>query len=310
MTRFLCQAVPCALLSLALAGCFGSHGEPGGSPDAGPPGADGGGIVPPPPGDGGAPPPSCPERAIDLACYDTIRAGVAFDLPVLFGGRDSCFCGEAIDCRVGLGGEPNTLEMSTGLCVGGALCDACFPFVEGQCSLPPLTAGEWTVRVNGAPAFSLDVTPEGVFPERADVCVRSATRDDSCGILFPPVTGSHDGVCHEGMAYPDTRLPIEVMSSCGGCGAAAGPCEVTVFDDVIRVSPSTVWSGCDVDCPAVCVPRTDVCYTPPLAPGIYRVMVDGLGGYESELRVATPREPVMPGLICGPLHADETTPWP
>jgi hypothetical protein len=117
-------------------------------------------------------------------------------------------------------------------------------------------------------------------------------------------------VCHPEHAYPGTRVPIDVTDGCGGCGALAGPCEVQLLDDTLHVRPSTVWSGCDVDCPAICVPREDRCWAPPLEAGSYRIVVEGLDGYESRLNVGTPREPVDPATVCGPAMATTTDPAP
>ncbi len=308
----MCRFVP----ALLLAGCFGSHstGETDGGPghDAGPtPWSDGGGPTPvdagPVPVDSGPRDagPSCPTADVDLACFSHLTAGTPQTITVAVGGEGACFCGERISCHAAIGGEPRTLELTTGLCADGALCDGCFPFVESTCTLPPLTEGEWTVRVNGAYAFDVDVAPRGTLVEPGAACLRRATRDDYCGVVPPPYLGMYSLVCHSTFAYPDTRVPVRVTDSCGGCGVAAGPCRVDVFDDVIRVRPSSLSLGCDFDCPAVCEPREDVCWTPPLAPGSYRIRVEGIGGYESTLSVGTPHDPIDPDEICGPIVAHD-----
>jgi len=319
MTRFLCQVVPCSVLAgaLVLGGCFGSHGASG--EDAGRPGRDAGPI----PGDGGIPRadsgprprdagpvppdagPRCSPADIDLSCFSHVSAGTPTAIRVAMGG-EGCFCGEMVSCFAAVGSGTRTLELTTHMCVGDFLCDGCFPFIEGECRLPALAEGTWRVNVNGSYGFDLNVLPTGVLPERGETCIRRAARDDACGgVIAEPVSDRHGRVCHPLHAYPEQRIPITVTDGCGTCGALAGPCAVDVFDDVVRVRPTTVWSMCDYDCPAVCMPRDDVCWTPPLAPGEYQVVVDGIGGYTSTLEV-TYDDP-DPGEVCGPFETHPET---
>lgn len=151
--------------------------------------------------------------------------------------------------------------------------------------------------VNGQPGFELEVIPEGVLPERGSTCLRRADRDESCGVGWPPAPVEPGSTCHPLHAFPNERVAITVTDPCGGCGAHTGPCKVDVFDDVIRVRTSTAYSLCDIDCPAICTPRQDVCWTPRLEEGRWRVIVDGLD-YESSLIVG---RDVEPGEVCGPV---------
>ncbi|MEM9075211.1 MAG: hypothetical protein AAGE52_42325, partial [Myxococcota bacterium] len=236
----------------------------------------------------------CEERPIDLICgYSHIPAGTPTTLPVQIGGRDQCFCGETVQCSVGRPGS-FTLELSTELCSAGALCDACFPFVEGTCNLPALEEGTWTVNVNGQPSFELGVIPSDVLPERGSVCQRRADHDSFCGVTWPARAYDPGLVCHPGTAPAGTRIAIEVTDSCGGCGSIAGECRVDVFDNIIRVQPRSLASACDIDCPAVCIEREDVCYTPPLDAGTWQIEV---GDYTSTIEVGTP---LGPEEVCGP----------
>nr|MDQ3037074.1 hypothetical protein [Myxococcota bacterium] len=181
MLRTLCRIAPLALL-LPIGGCFGSHGLDGSDPDSGThraPPPDGGsdtcdccgtpvgiragescfsGVCDPWCGvveiDAG--PGACPPHAIDVACSS---ASIAADRPqrleVLVGGEDACLCGETITCTARVE-APGVLALDTGLCASPAFCEACQPFVEGSCALPPLGAGTWRVRVNGHDAMELD----------------------------------------------------------------------------------------------------------------------------------------------------------
>jgi hypothetical protein len=219
-------------------------------------------------------------------------------LEVLIGGADECYCGEAIDCVARPGDEPFTLAIDAGLCSDGALCDGCFPYVEGTCALPPLEPGTWRVDVNGHPGLELQVLEPGILPERGAECISPAIVDDpSCSIIWPPATNLHDQVCHPQAVFTGSRAEIEVTTNCGSCGESAGPCEVEMFDDVIRVRPSTAYSGCDVDCPAICMPRTDVCTTPPLPEGTWRVLVEGTVDFETTI-VSTADPGFAPDEIC------------
>ena len=75
--------------------------------------------------------------------------------------------------------------------------------------------------------------------------------------------------------FADERVAIRVVDACGGCGTVRGECRVETFGDVVRVRPERLGISCDVDCPAACIEREDVCWTPPLPAGTYRVMLEG-----------------------------------
>jgi hypothetical protein len=231
-----------------------------------------------------------------LCGVDTLTAGSARDIEVLIGGEGRCYCGETIECVARRGSAPNTLLIDAGLCAEGPLCDACFPYITGSCTLPPLEAGSWHVEINGEPAFDVDVLERGIVPEWGAMCVRPAqVGEPSCGVSWPPVAGRHDQVCHPQAVYIDSRVEIEVTNTCGTC-ETGGPCFVEIFDDVIRVRPSTLYPACDIACPAVCIERTDVCVTPPLPEGTWRVEVEGIGGGSTIVSTGDPG--FAPGPIC------------
>jgi hypothetical protein len=237
---------------------------------------------PPPPPDAGvdAGPLRCaPARAIDLACdVDVVRAGEPTSIEVLVGGRDECYCGETIECRARVTGV-GLLELETALCSDGLLCDGCYPFVEGTCELPALSEGSWRVDVNGMAGFELTVIDPGISVEWGEMCSRLGDAPlGVCAPAWPPVENVVDSACAPETVIAGSRVPIEITDSCGSACEATGPCSVSIFDDVIRVTPSTLQPSCDIACPAVCELRTEVCYTPPLPEGDWRVFLAGHDG--------------------------------
>lgn len=245
----------------------------------------------------------CEERALDAICgYSHVVAGSRQELPVLFGSPSGgdCFCPELLQCEATIV-EDGVLELSTQICTEpGFFCEACMPFVEGSCSLPPLTEGTWKVTMDGVDAFELGVSSPDVLPEWGRSCdTPAATADEGCGVVWPPRAANADSVCHPASAYAMDRVPIEVTHDCPPCYAAAGPCEIDIFDDVIRVRPTTLDAACDITCPPVCNERVDTCLTPQLPEGTWRVQVAGLDGYESTIEVGELTG--GPTVTCGPV---------
>jgi hypothetical protein len=231
----------------------------------------------------------CEDRPLDALCdYSHVVAGSPQELPVLFGdpSGEGCFCPELVQCDARVV-EEGVLELSTQICTEpGFFCEACNPFVEGTCSLPPLTEGTWKVTMDGVDAFELAVASADVLPEWGRSCDTPANAaTDGCGTLWPPRDARADSVCHPAAAYALDRVPIEVTHDCPPCNAPAGPCEVDIFDDVIRVRTTTLEPACDIACPPACFERTDTCLTPELPEGTWRVQVAGLEGYESVIDV-------------------------
>lgn len=309
-----------AFLVTVLLGCFGSHGSGGGDADGGvasdartrdatfPPDIPcdcfcGAFTLPCMPGgtcidvcpDAGPRPDACIERAADLLCdYSHVTANTPTTIPIAI---DGCFCEGFARCTATIGSD-RILDLSTSDCSNPDVdCDDCVPFLEGSCELPPLDAGTWQVNVNGRPSFDLNVVPEDVLPERGSTCLRRAEHaEDSCGIGWPASSFMPGTTCHPTHARPGDRVAINVSHSCGTCGEYRGPCQVDVFDDVIRVRPSSMFTLCDIDCPAICMPRDDTCWTPRLEEGTWRVFIDGLD-YESTIEVGPDAETTE---VCGP----------
>ncbi len=240
-------------------------------------------------GDGGVPardaarrdsplPADCGARPLDLMCFDHVRAGTPTNVTITLAPGEECFCDQALSCEVSVlsGGQ---LSLTTALCPEVPICRACSGPPVATCTLPPLPEGTWEVLVNGERALDLPVTPTDVFPERADVCVRRAIVD-GCGAIWEPTSFEVGRACHDDVVSPGTTVPIRVYDACGGCWQR-GPCDVTVFDDIIRVRATRMPYSCDIACPPVCNPDEHVCLTPPLAPGRYRVVIDGLAVDES-----------------------------
>lgn len=254
--------------------------------------------------DAGAP--DCPmadPRALDVICPSLVRAGEPTTIPIAIGGDGGCYCGERIDCEVRRGDEPNTLELRANVCIDGPLCEACFPYIESTCTLPALEEGRWTVRDRGETAFTFDVVSPDVMPEWGLECV-SARGEDAlgCGLTWPPTEPLQASrACHPGGVFAEQRVELTVTDGCGTCGTTPGPCEVEIFDDVLRVRPSRVESMCDIGCPAVCMEVDSTCTTPPMPAGVWRVFV---GDVEigTQLFVSGPGdEPPDPDEVCGEL---------
>lgn len=234
-----------------------------------------GGVVTP--RDAGRPdsslPIDCGLRPLDILCFDHVRAGTPTDVTIALGLDEGCFCDQDLTCEVSIL-SPGRLHLSTALCPEIPICRACEGTPVATCRLPALTEGPWAVYVNDERALDLAVTPADVFPERADVCIRRSVVD-SCGAIWEPQAFEVGRACHPEAAQPGVSVPIHIYDACGGCWQR-GPCNVTVFDDIIRVSATRMPNSCDIACPPFCNPDEHVCLTPPLAPGSYRVIVEGL----------------------------------
>lgn len=288
------------LPALLLVACFGTHGTDDGPsddaprldmgtgeidagprrgdlgpgrPDAGPRVPDGGGRI------------DCSPHRASLTCGASPHfAGSSFDLPISIGGEGECYCGETIYCgvsvRPGPTGEPVEIDLNTELCHGGALCDACFPYIEGSCPIPALPAGEYPVWLNGERAFDLEV--QGDFVEQ-EQCTRVAAPDSlDCGPVGWPAQRFEAGeICHQEDVFIGTRPTITVVDTCATCGQQPGPCTVTIdesgFAPVLQVDVSRTNTACDVDCPAICMRMEHQCVVPDgLAPETaYQVIVNG-----------------------------------
>ncbi len=310
--------------ALLAVGCYGEHGR--GRVDAGP-GDAGirtscnccGRLVPVTRGEscelvcwplcvpdaGTPPPPGCEEsatpRLLDQLCADAVYAGTPTTIPVAFGGEGECYCGEQVGCRAERGAEPFVLELTTELCAGELLCDGCFPFVDGGCTLPALEEGLWEVRNNGERLFTLGVSPRGgPRPEWGLSCEsRGASNIHACDHTWPPrPVPAETRICHPTAASAGERVTLRVTEGCASCGTFAGPCDVEVFDDIIRVTPTLLEATCTVDCPGGgCQPQPHTCVTPPLPAGLWRVDVVG-SGIRSSLEVVDAGQPVTPGELC------------
>ena len=81
---------------------------------------------------------------------------------------------------------------------------------------------------------------------------------------------------------------------CGGGGV--GP-HRTLDPSRARPEQAEAEQGCAGDCPPVCMPREEVCYTPPLPAGTWRVQVDGLEAPETTIVVGSV---AAPGTVCTP----------
>lgn len=294
------------LLTLAptvlLLACFGSHGSDDDPSDdvprldAGPRPSDGGpgthdiGPLPwwdaAPDPDGGPSGPCTPRRA-DVTCGTApYPSGIPFELPVSIGGEGECYCGETVDCSVsvrpGPTGEPVEIDLNTQLCHGGALCDACFPYIEGSCVMPALPGGDYPVWLNGERAFDLHVERADFIGQRR--CTTMAEPDPlDCGpVSWPPQTFEPGEICHPESVFTGSRATITVVDTCASCGQQPGPCMVTIDETgvapVLMVETTRTYTACDVDCPSICMRAEHECVVPgTLDPETsYQVIVNGV----------------------------------
>jgi hypothetical protein len=275
---------------LALAGCYDMHGLGPGA-DAGvdvprPPVEDGGGIVL---RDvmaiGDAPALTCPIARADASCLESfaIPAGLPVELPFQF---DGCGCCIETQCAVSVDAAARVLSLETHLCPDPCDCDTCIT-PTGTCSVPPLpldALGEWTVRVNGTSAFRIGVIdPFDPVAPPPPGCATYAEIDD-CGGAQPDFTMGPVRGCVE-HHRPSDRDTLVLYEACGTCGEIPSACDASLLPRFtadlppgadIQLHARRYFTGCDVDCPDVCIEQRFECALPPLAPGeYYRVFVDG-----------------------------------
>lgn len=227
----------------------------------------------------------CPLVRADASCLASfaIPAGVPVELPFQF---DGCACCAETECRVDVDLGSRTLELETHLCPDPCDCDACNT-PRGTCSVPPLpldAVGEWTVSVNGTNAFRIgviDAFDPVVAPPPG--CATYAEIDECAGAPPDFTTGPVRG-CVEHHRLADREVLV-LHDPCSTCGVIPSACDAIVSprltDDLppggdIQLHARTYFTGCDVDCPAVCIEQRYECALPPLVPGdFYRVFVDG-----------------------------------
>jgi len=240
-------------------------------------------------------PASCAPRALDVACTDTgtmrIPVGRPYELPVRFGDGRTCFCGEELECAASVSGRE--LSLDTRMCAE-LLCDGCFPYVEGRCSLPPMDAGVYRVLVNGTASFELEVSDATPAIGPVDLCVRPPLDTLGCGFELAPVAQPADELCHAPVARTGEPIAVDVRTFCLPCGALWGPCQVIRTATSVRVIPFRVTSSCDVDCGMECTDSTTVCTIPPLEPGKYELSVDGL----DQISLFTVSDEPRDGRVC------------
>ncbi|MCA9610117.1 MAG: hypothetical protein KC619_31185 [Myxococcales bacterium] len=292
-----CHVVPLVAAATLLAGCFLFHGSPEPTPtptptaDAGGSPVDAGALPPPTRRDAGGPtrppppppppPPGCEPHDLGMACTDTgngaVPVGVTYELPVAFGGPGECWCGEQIECAGEIVG-PGQLALSSFVCVE-LLCDGCFPYVQGTCTLPPLDEGDWHVTMNGRDAFDLRVTDETPAIGPIDACVTPAGEPlFGCPLSWNPRPEPVDQICIPGTIPPGVPTAVEVTDFCLQCGFTLGSCEVVRTANTVRVVPTGHPPSCDIDCGIDCTPTESRCFLPPLEEGVYTVTIDGLQG--------------------------------
>jgi hypothetical protein len=279
----LCHAVP---LAWGLSGCFLFHSPPEDAParsDAGPPieGPDAGrrdaGAR-----DAGAS--SCvfsPASQATSACTSAGRT--TLDVRI-----EGCFCKPFATCE-SLVDEPPGLDGARALLIETELCDhpdidcdACVPFIDVECEVPPLEPRERNVYVNGHYAFRLPL-PE-TDPDEFDRCWTFAAphvpseAPSSLSCHAPGPESSPGRVCYPQLTAADQGALIAVTSSCSRCFSEPSDCQVTVAGGRIEVVARDLDCTCAPcgPCPSECTELERTCRTPPLPEGSYELDVEGI----------------------------------
>lgn len=224
----------------------------------------------------------CEPLRPDVSCFESflVQPGRAFELPFSF---DTCGCCIETECAVSVDTATHTLSLTTTLCPDPCDCDACIT-PTGTCSIPPLEEALWRVDVNGFTAFELPVAGDGGLVPPPPACASYADVD-RCEPAFPlsGVPFMLGEVCVELGASRSTLDVVRIHDPCGTCTFLDGPCYAALTprltDDLppggdLHIAGTEYGTACDVDCPAVCVPRDHECIVPPLVRGdFYRVFV-------------------------------------
>ena len=233
---------------------------------------------------------SCPAARADFLCLESFAAEPErpFTLPLAFA---ICGCCTEAQCAVRVDGASRTLDVTTALCDGSAVCDCdgCESPVA-TCEVPALSEGIWTVQVNGSAAFTLPVRVDSGFAPTPPACVDFAA-PSSCSESSPlPGTPRRTRLACvsstvRGGGGTFGGHVLEVTDECGGC-ALESTCTVRLeprlTDDLpnggeLYVDVNEYFDSCAGACPPVCTEVTRVCELPPLVTGdFYRVHVEGV----------------------------------
>ncbi|MGF1466133.1 MAG: hypothetical protein ACFCGT_08355 [Sandaracinaceae bacterium] len=308
------------LVAVVSTGCFASHGagrSPGARPGEEPGEEEDGGL------DGGAAGPdlgrredlgvdqgpplpdlgddACVARALDFAFSQRINGGVptnvGFDLEVGFGGLDTCYCGEELECVGALDAAARRIDLSSVMC-SRVLCDACFPFVLGSCPIPGLREGTYEVHVNGAYAFPLEASDRVLSITPAQRAL-ARPRGDPFGCPGTSMTRPPPAVrevCMPERVQGSGPTNVRVVADCLLCRESLGPCTVTRQADSIVIDLAMSDSTCSGGCATECERREMACVLPPLERGTYGVRVEGWSaGWTLEV---DPDQPDAPRQTC------------
>jgi len=301
------------LLGASLGGCFLSH-EPSGEeltdagappphfdsgvarrdagparPDAG--GADDAGLC------GGPVTPGHTNRFCILEPSGAIPPGTARPLPVW---HDGCFCEDALTCETSV--TATTVDVTTLVCTPPAECDGCVPTIQTTCTLPPLSVGSYTIRIDGVDVADVRVArPDpGMFAR--PVCYDAPDPGSDAALVCRarvPLSGV-SRVCRPDVSDVGSQPTIRVFEACGGCFDRSGGCEVALEPGRVVVEARRLacdcppCGGCGTECNEIEI----ACHPPPLAEGDYELVVDGVSTGET-LRVRDIVPGTMPPLeVC------------
>lgn len=234
-----------------------------------------------------------PERSLRfcvLAPTGEIPEGEPYTLPIA---RTLCLCGGR-SCAV-FAGE-GRIELSLTSCESDTDCDECT--TEALCELPPLTAGEHEVWIDGVLSGAVRVGPRRMVSEARPSC--SAVPDsapDTLRCTGEHTTASVTQLCHRTLEDVGSVARFTLSLACSSCDAWSAGCEAVrdsarslVLRPRVQRCACPTCEGCDA-----CEPATVVCETPPLRDGRYEVLLEDAAGVRTAVSTLEVEDVMAPG---------------
>ena len=223
-----------------------------------------------------------------FAATGTLPAGRASTLPVFF---ERCECRE---CAASVRGAE--LSLTTRAC--DHECAECT--FDASCALPPLSAGDYALLIDGAWVGSVRAQPAEPTEIARPRCLARQETDAPLDCQSAPseLLPSADEICMRELIDVGTSARLELRASLP-CELATATCAVTLEGSRVLVRP--VVSACPAAgcAPGSVVETTVRCVGPPLRDGRYSVEIDlGAGPRTRRLTV---RDITSPGdVVCAP----------
>ncbi len=195
-----------------------------------------------------------------------------------------CYCASEFTCELVETGDHELSLVTTGCQNPGIDCGCAIdaPPAMAECEVPVLSAGRWTVRVDGTPAF--DFVPQStplatachqVAPPHPDV--PGTTTSTFCP--WPSAVPTEvPRLCTWLRGPSDRHVPFEFEYGLPDCFADPGDCEVALLPpNILLVTPRVRACECPVCgvCPPAIYTVPVTCHSPRLSAGEYEVQVPG-----------------------------------